>query len=172
MISKVIYTIFLYAFLSACAQVYATNATNDYIELAKSKFVNLLSGKYDSFELCEAHSTKDDKREFLNQVFPQKYFNKAIDVKSAELYATHENAKMRLHLGLIDVKFDNPKEAKGVFDRIVSLKQNEFDNTMILTRYKVFNKASDLVFVYSETFRSEELIAFFDKLDGIFNFNN
>ena len=67
MITKSKYTVVLIAFLLACTAVHANNATKDYIEITKSKFVDLLKEKYDSFELCEAFSKKDDKREFLNQ---------------------------------------------------------------------------------------------------------
>lgn len=155
-------------FCAACFQVQADNKLNDLLVSSRTKFIDILQAKYNDFELCEAISKSDDKKEFLNWVFDTKIFSNAKQVKSSELFSSYEGATSRLHLGTIGLEFASSSETEKVFKQISHLKKNYFDKTKVLTKYKVYRLGEYIVFVYSETFLKDELKRYFEESENIF----
>jgi hypothetical protein len=146
----------------------ASSSLIHYLESVRSEFIGVLYKRYDAFELCEAFSKADDKKVFLNRVFATTLFSEAQQVKSSELFASHENATSRLHLGMVALGFKDRAGAEKIFDYVQSRKRDYFARTKILTRYKAYHLGSVVIFVYSETFMQVELKEFFGVIDKVF----
>jgi hypothetical protein len=131
------------------------------LEQVAEGFIALASQSWSDFSVCEHRSKSDDKRAFLHKSFGRELFPASASIAWKELQTSEEGASSTLHLGLIAVTFQDPKEAIGVHTRLTAAKHPYLKNTKILTRYKALLQGSTVLIVYSETYLHEALQRFF-----------
>lgn len=135
------------------------------VDEAKAKFVRHLSIDWDDYQVCEAYSKNDDKVAFLKRSLGLKDISEIKNLYWKEVFARKEGELNRLHLGIIALGYLNDKVAKKTYAFVKQKASDYFDNTLILTKYKILIRNNIVVFLYSETFIDEKIEVFFEQID-------
>lgn len=131
------------------------------LERVATDFIATASQSWSDFRVCEHRSKTDDKRAFLRKSFGKELFPANANIHWKELRVSEEGVPTSLHLGLIAVSFQAPKEADGAHASLAAAEQPYLKNTKILTQYKALLHGNTVLIVYSESFSHETLQRFF-----------
>ena len=78
---------------------YAGTSANDWIDEIKQQFINVAAVNIEDYQLCELYSKHDNKKEFVERVFPNNSMKGMKDIKWKEMKFHEEAAKSDLHFG-------------------------------------------------------------------------
>jgi len=139
------------------------------IQSIEDIYVNTVKENHDEFKLTQLFSKKHNKTKFLNSVFSTKVFESANNIDHSDLLITIPDAKGPWHLSIVVVAFDSDKKTNEAFNLVINKKQDYFDETKILTKYKAYKKQNKIIFIYSETFDAEPITKVFNKTSEYFS---
>ncbi|MFV1982595.1 MAG: hypothetical protein ACC657_03565 [Thiohalomonadales bacterium] len=136
---------------SSCINILPHNIIKDVEDI----FENTVKYSHDEFKFTKLISKEHDKIKFLNNVFQTDVFNKASKNKTSDLLASIPEKNKLWHLSIVVLDYKTAKESNDTFNFVNTKKQGYFNETKILTKYKIYKQKNTIIIIYSETFENK-----------------